>query len=629
MRRENSKFNAAFVSYEGSKLFNNDYYGSAELDRFACYVVADGLEPGDIESESARIAVQAAIAAFHERPSISARAMKHYVQAAHEALKGNTGHLSLRASITVVVTNYQKARYAWAGNTRFYLYRAGRLINESIDHSLSRQMADRGELPMDKIALHEERDNLSRYAGQPDMLTPQVSKKIVLQDGDIFMLLTRGIWEQCDAGDIRATLDSAENYPQLALEYLERLLLDPHPFETDNYTAAAIFVDKVYIDPNRGRKIKRILMIAIPAFVILVGLIILLVVMHNRKVGKIHDMNTAFLSAVEYIGDDNYPRASTDLETAIKLAGEVKDRGFQAKADTYRKLVDAITNGDDLLAAGDYEEAGAAFLIARDRSRFTDNYGQSYIERKLMLANDFLIVRDLIALGDTLSANKNYAQAEAKYLDARQLAGGISDAEGRQQAIDALQNLYDQQERDMAAARDAAANQAQALQEGAEMEAAGDQAVKGADLVSAKLFYDIAYERFSALGDSESMARIDSKLRSLAGTQTQKDEQAAAAAKLVADGDKEYDQGFYVDAKVKYIQARNIYSRLQNDEKLTDVLTKIDMCDAKLSGIAAAAPNAPNAPQGAAAATQPPASAPPPAPNTAQNAGTTNNGGPG
>ena len=29
MRRENATFKTAFVSYEGSKLHNNDYYGSA------------------------------------------------------------------------------------------------------------------------------------------------------------------------------------------------------------------------------------------------------------------------------------------------------------------------------------------------------------------------------------------------------------------------------------------------------------------------------------------------------------------------------------------------------------------------------------------------------------------------
>jgi len=587
VRRENSKFNAAFVSYEGSKLFNNDYYGSAELDRFACYAAADGLEPGDIESGSARIAVQAAIAAFHERPSISRSALKRYVRAAHEALKVNSGHLSLRASITVVVTNYQQVRYAWAGNTRFYLYRAGRVIEESVDHSLSRQLADRGDLPLDKIALHEERNNLARYAGQPEALNPQVSKKIKFQDGDVFTLITRGVWERCDPGDIKAALDSAEDDPNLALEGLERLMLAPNPEEMDNYTAAAVFGDKVYTDPNRGKKIKRILMIAIPVFVVLIGLIVVMVIMGNIRNNKIRDMNTAYLSAVEYIGDDNYPRASTDLATALKLAGEVKDTEFQAKADGCQKLVDAVNNGDDLFAKGDYEGAQAAYQTALDRSRFTDNYGKTYIERKLTAVGSFLSVRDLIALGDTLTGNGSYAQAESKYLDARRMAAGIKDADGRQQAIDALQNMYDLRDRDEAAIRDAAAEKAQTLQEAADMEGAGDKAAAEKDLVNAKLYYNIARERFSALEDRESVYRIDDKLLSLAGSQAQNDAQATAADKLVADGDSLYDRGDYVGANEKYIQARNIYSRLQDDINLNNVRDKIAMCDNMISGMAA------------------------------------------
>ena len=587
MRRENSKFNAAFVSYEGSELFNNDYYGSAELERFACYVAADGLEPGEIESGSARVAVQAAIAAFHEHPSITRRALKRYVRAAHEALRENTEHLSLRASIMVAATNYQKARYAWAGNTRFYLYRAGRLIRESTDHSLARQMAGRGELPMDKIALHEERNNLARYVGQPEALVPQVARKIKFHDGDIFTLITRGAWERCDAGDVKATLDSAENDPKLALDGLERLMLDPYPDELDNYTAAAVFVDKVFTDPNRKKKIRLVVTISLIAAALITALIVLLVVMHNNREAKRRDMNVAFLSAVEYIGDNNYPRAAENLDTAISLAKELKDRTIEDNADRYQKLVDAIINGDDLFAAGDYEGAQDAYLTARDRTRFTDNYGQAYIQRKLALVANFLSVRDLIALGDVLTSNGSYSLAEGKYLDAQRLAAGINDAGGRQEATDALQNLYDLREREQAASQEAAAEQAKTLQEAADMEDAGDKAAAEKDLVSAKLYYDIARERYIALDDSASSARVDGKLSSLADTKAQSDEQSATAAKLVEDGDTDYDSGYYVEAKVKFIQARNIYSRLQDEAALAGVLARIDMCDSMIGRNAA------------------------------------------
>jgi serine/threonine protein phosphatase PrpC len=237
-------------------VFNNDYYGSVEHDRFACYVVADGLESGDRESPSAKIALQAAITAFNEKPSISRSTINYCIIAAHRALRENSTDVTLKASITVVVTDYQKVRYGWAGNSRFHLYRSGHLSHTTHDHSLSEQISRKNELelPRDKIAQHEERCNLSNYAGQPEFLFPQVSRKIKLENGDVFVLLTQGFWEQCDTWDIRAALDSAENSPQTALDGLERLILDPHPNEIDNYTIAVVFVDKVYIDPNKGKK---------------------------------------------------------------------------------------------------------------------------------------------------------------------------------------------------------------------------------------------------------------------------------------------------------------------------------------------------------------------------------------
>jgi serine/threonine protein phosphatase PrpC len=585
LRRENSAFNAAFVSHEGSRLFNNDYYGCAELDGYACYAIADGLEPGDTQSDSARLAVDAAIEAFHQKPSMKAGALKRYILAAHKALLRNSRHLRMRASITVVVTDYQAARYAWAGNSRFYLFRSGRVVTESLDHSLSRQMAQKGALSTDKIAKHLERSNLSRYLGQRGSLTPEVSKKIKLKEGDIFALLTRGVWERCDYGDLRAAIDSGENDPQLALTNLERVMLDPYPEDMDNYTAAIVFVDKAFVDPNKGKKLKRILMIAIPIFIVLVILTVVLIILHNRKAAKRQDMETAFLSAVEYIGDDNYPRASEELKTSQSLANDIKDREFAVKVDGYQKLADAILKGDELFLSGSFVEAQEAYTTARNRSIYTDNAGMDYIERKLTQNGKYINVRDLIALGDKLTASGDFDGAESKYLAARSSATGISDAEGRQQALDALESLYDKKASAEETSAAQSQQQSQKLKEAADMEADGDKAAADNDLTLAKLYYTIARDRFIDLKEPAAVTRIDQKLKGLEDAQAKLDEQAKAAVGYVYEGDWFYDQGEFVDAKVKYILARNIYAKLGLEVELAAVLSKIDLCDVKINAL--------------------------------------------
>ena len=113
MRKENSNFNMHFLSQPGVQvLHNNDYYGCSELDDFACYVVADGLRSGNHKQldPSARTAVEAVISAFNEKPSMSRRAIARYMKAAHDALYDTKYSKCGKASVMVVVTNYQRLR---------------------------------------------------------------------------------------------------------------------------------------------------------------------------------------------------------------------------------------------------------------------------------------------------------------------------------------------------------------------------------------------------------------------------------------------------------------------------------------------------------------------------------------
>ena len=53
MRKYNSSIRTAFISEAGNQLRNNDYFGFVELDKFACYVIADGITGmGGAESAS-------------------------------------------------------------------------------------------------------------------------------------------------------------------------------------------------------------------------------------------------------------------------------------------------------------------------------------------------------------------------------------------------------------------------------------------------------------------------------------------------------------------------------------------------------------------------------------------------
>lgn len=118
MRKQNSVFKTAFTSEADKNLKNTDSFGYVELDKYACYVIADGIDD-QVDGMSAKLAVDTIISAFTEAPSMRKGALRRYLRSANKALLTADSKMRLKASVTVVVTNYVKMRYGQAGNTPF------------------------------------------------------------------------------------------------------------------------------------------------------------------------------------------------------------------------------------------------------------------------------------------------------------------------------------------------------------------------------------------------------------------------------------------------------------------------------------------------------------------------------
>ena len=586
MRRENSTFNLKFLSQPGVQLLhNNDYYGCSELEEFACYVVADGLLSGNDKREdpSARMAVEAVIDAFNASPSMGSRAISKYLEAAHNALRQNKGKKRCRASITVVITDYQKLRYGYAGNCRFHLYRHGKLIEESKDNSLSWEMMEEGQLPKDKIALHEERNNLDTYCGTMRTFRSTVSRKIKLRNADIFSLFTRGVWESADTNDMLSAVQVAENKPEEAADYLERLILDKTPITgiVENYTVCFVFIDKVYLDPKRGKRIKMIIIISLIVIVVVAVAVILFLWWRGRREEMRSNMQLAYHNGIEYIQGNNFVRAKGELETAYDLAEKLRDKKHKSDINNYKLLVDAVIYADDLMEAGNYETAIDAYGAASNQSRYADNLAAGYIDSKREKATGYLNVHEYIFLGDSMADIGDWNGAEDKYLSARVLASRMYYTDGKKEANDALTALYGLKEAEVQEQQ----AQAQAEVAAAEYIIEGDNALREGDLVAAVLFYQLARDQYEELGKESIVAAIDRKLALVDVKVLQNEYQAEYAADYIQAGDEMADQGEYVDAKRFYLLAREIYANLGDTVKLDEVQAKIDLVDLYLAAV--------------------------------------------
>lgn len=288
MRKDNSEFKTKFISEAGSYLINADYFAFVELQDYACYCIADGIDD-DKKRKSAEIAVSAVIDSFYSKSGMSKVLMKRYASVAHKQLLKETRDIRLEASILIVVTDYKKMRWVNVGNSRLYHLRNDKIINHSKDQSLSQNMAEEGEIPLDMIAEHEERHNLYCYLGMPGKFKPYVSPKIKLEDGDSIILCTRGIWENIGAPEILDATEEATE-PEAFCINIEDIILSQRMKWISNYTVACIYVNKVYKNPKKERIVKRILMLCIPFVMILIILGVTLTIRNVKKQNNIKQM---------------------------------------------------------------------------------------------------------------------------------------------------------------------------------------------------------------------------------------------------------------------------------------------------------------------------------------------------
>lgn len=580
MRKQNSEFLTAFTSEASHDIKNTDYFGYVELDDYACYVIADGIDD-QLEALGARLAVTAATSAFLEAPSMSRRTVKRCLKAANRAMLEAKSKTQLKASVVIVLTNYVKLRYGQAGNIRLRLYRNGFLCHGTTDQSLTLDMVKEERVSQDKVAAHIERNNLYTYLGQEKDFRPLVSGKIKLTDSDVLALYTRGVWEHVDEGEIRDVVAEAATDPVETVNSIEDMLLSRQPEDLDKYTLAVIFFNKLFTDPNKKRKVRRILLLLLPVLLAAGTLAVILVVRHIKRTEKREQMELSYTDTIEYIQMDNYLRAQEKCEKAYDLAGELKDTQMTTELGDLMKLVEAVLRGQQLLEEEKYTEAQEAFLEASKRAEYVDRLGADYIKRRLELTASYISVYDLIYLGDSLTANLQYDKAEEKYLEAKAQASKIYFSQGRTDALDALDKLYETQ-RELRQEEDEVRREQLTQEEaGNQLLAQGDTAFAQGDYESAKVYYSSALQKFVQLQDQVQQEALNGKLDIVEQKLGEKEKLKSEAKTYIQQAEVLSDAGDYNSAKKYYLLAKDIYAAMKDEDKLAEISRRMELLNIK------------------------------------------------
>ncbi|UJF32217.1 PP2C family protein-serine/threonine phosphatase [Paenibacillus hexagrammi] len=435
MRKENSDFQTAFLSEAGTFLNNKDYFAYAELDDLACWVLADGLD-NDLETESAMLAVQSVLGSFSERPTLSRSKLKRYVKQAHKLLMRESKRVRLKASLTLVATDYKHAVWVSAGHTRFYHFRQGKLLARSVDQSLAQQLVHTGKIRRDDADRHEEKHNLLNYLGKPDGCSPYASRKARLEDGDILLLCSLGLWEGVHHVEMLDAIEESEG-PEEFVDTLEEVMLSRQGRTIHNYTAAAIYAGKVYKEqPNKrnwGKWVKTAAMLLIPLVLFGSGAIVYKVRAANQKAAAVASMVESEQKGDKEAQEGDYAKAAGDYSVARNAAIKLNDKVHTKLIADKLQLADLVVDGDDAMKDGDYEKAVSKYEAAEKEAKSHDGFDMSGVSENKKKAQTYLLVLGMIQQGDMKLAAKDYAGAKETYEDANKQAVLANFAQGTQQ----------------------------------------------------------------------------------------------------------------------------------------------------------------------------------------------------
>lgn len=611
MRNLNSKLVMDFISEQGYDSIEKTYVAYTPLEKYVCIAVAESYD-NETEENSAQLAVEAVLTAFEKKPSL--KRLREYIRYANEQILLHSTRSQLKVSITVLVSDYTRMRYAYCGNTRLFILYENIFTHISKTQTKFQQMLEEeGEDRPEPEEIH----NLTEYLGREKHVRPFVSKRMELTEGSTILFATSNLWGRLSEIEI---LDAYE-YTKTGREFLEILqelllsLQEEHDQRMGSFTAAFLYIEKTFKeDVQKKKKKKRMIWIAIIIPVVIFLLISIVIIciraLDRRKIREIEKLDQR---GVRYMDYANYNKALTEYEQAVKQAEALSLNNSQY-IEEKRELSETVTDREAILTL--YQEAEAAFL-AGEYEQALKLYEQiqkeavyqgfdslsSDAEAKTEEITARLQIMQYISLGDMYDSTEDYDEALFQYHRALNELSKMMDLQlqGDVQAkIFAIRQKQKENIQAEEAAKQEAAQQKEE-EEAAEKAAAADKAVikintyiananialeEGRTRRARELYKQALsrYNKFTGSGEDADklfkditalgQAITEAEVKALEEAQEERLTQAAKyvlqAKEAARGGDTAKAKGLYEDALVVY-QELNIW-----DERMEAVYAAMD-----------------------------------------------------
>lgn len=231
----------------GGRLYNEDYCSAGNKNGIFYAVMADGLGGHGGGERASKLAVETVEAYLENRAGkkgITRQMLEEcFVEANDNVLSIQTKDCEMKTTLAVLCidANRQAAVTAHLGDSRIYHFIDGALASCTFDHSVSRMAVLVGEISMDDIRFHADRNKLLKAIGKSDDVMAETAD-IALERGHshVFLLCTDGFWEYVTEAEMEEDM-AYSSEPKEWIQRMRSRLAAKVDGRNDNNSAIAVF----------------------------------------------------------------------------------------------------------------------------------------------------------------------------------------------------------------------------------------------------------------------------------------------------------------------------------------------------------------------------------------------------
>ena len=196
------QFSVYQESHIGGRKVNQDRMGYSFTRDALLLLLADGMG-GHLRGEmAAAIAMQTIGTLFQQNATPYIKKPERFLEdsfcAAHREILRyrDTNDLpeTPRTTIVACLIQHNHATWAHCGDSRLYWMRNGQILARTRDHSRIETLIAQGKVDPSERETHPDRNKLFNCLGAPNLPIVEISRRSNLQQGDVLLLCSDGLW---------------------------------------------------------------------------------------------------------------------------------------------------------------------------------------------------------------------------------------------------------------------------------------------------------------------------------------------------------------------------------------------------------------------------------------------------